>query len=74
MELVLAVLGAGPIGYFSPTRRIGVLIYLAAWVVVFIDLIMLTVVGGKERTEGEWRSLLADEVAPSGTDEHDGTD
>jgi hypothetical protein len=35
VELVLAVLGAGPIGYFTPTRRIGLLIYLAAWLVVF---------------------------------------
>ena len=35
MELILAVLGAGPIGYFTSTRRKGLLFYLAAWAVVF---------------------------------------
>lgn len=35
MELILAVLGAGPIGYFTPTRRMGLTVYLIAWAVVF---------------------------------------
>jgi hypothetical protein len=35
LELILAILGAGPIGYFTETRRKGLLIYLAAWAVVF---------------------------------------
>lgn len=35
MELILAVLGAGPIGYFAPTRRIGLTVYLIAWAIVF---------------------------------------
>jgi peptidoglycan/LPS O-acetylase OafA/YrhL len=35
MELVLAVLGAGPIGYFTATRRRGLVTYLIAWAVVF---------------------------------------
>jgi hypothetical protein len=35
MELILAVLGAGPIGYFTRTRRLGLLVYLALWAVVF---------------------------------------
>ena len=35
MELVLAVLGAGPIGYFTSTRRKGLLIYLAGWLILF---------------------------------------
>ena len=35
MELILAVLGAGPIGYFTPTRRMGLIVYLIAWAVVF---------------------------------------
>jgi hypothetical protein len=35
MELVLAVLGAGPTGYFTGTRRKGLTIYLIAWAVVF---------------------------------------
>jgi peptidoglycan/LPS O-acetylase OafA/YrhL len=35
MELILAVLAAGPIGYFAGTRRKGLTIYLIAWAVVF---------------------------------------
>jgi hypothetical protein len=35
MELILAVLGALPIGYVTSTRRTGLLIYLAAWAIVF---------------------------------------
>lgn len=35
MELILAVLGAGPIGYFIKTRRTGLIVYLVAWAVVF---------------------------------------
>jgi hypothetical protein len=35
MELILAVLGAGPIGYFTKTRRTGLIVYLVAWAVVF---------------------------------------
>jgi hypothetical protein len=35
MELILAVLGAGPIGYFTSSRRKGLIAYLIAWAVVF---------------------------------------
>ena len=35
MELILAVLGAGPIGYFTKTHRTGLVTYLVAWAVVF---------------------------------------
>jgi hypothetical protein len=35
MELILAVLGAGPIGYFTKTRKTGLITYLIAWAVVF---------------------------------------
>jgi hypothetical protein len=35
MELILAVVGALPIGYITSTRRTGLLMYLAAWAVVF---------------------------------------
>jgi hypothetical protein len=34
MELILAVLIAGPVGYFTPNRRRGLQIYLALWAVV----------------------------------------
>lgn len=35
MELILAVLVAGPVGYFTSTRRRGFITYLVLWVVVF---------------------------------------
>ena len=35
MELILAVLGAGPIGFFTKTRKAGLITYLVAWAVVF---------------------------------------
>jgi hypothetical protein len=35
MELILAILVAGPAGYFTQTRRRGLVIYLALWAVVF---------------------------------------
>jgi hypothetical protein len=35
MELIAAVLLAGPLGYFSRTRKLGLLRYLAAWAVIF---------------------------------------
>jgi hypothetical protein len=49
MELILAVLGAGPIGYFTSTRRKGLLVYLAAWTVVFpIQTIVVTSESGSD--------------------------
>jgi hypothetical protein len=35
MELILAILVAGPIGYFTETRKRGLLMYLALWAIVF---------------------------------------
>jgi hypothetical protein len=35
MELILAVLGAGPIGYLTSARRKGLVVYLVAWALVF---------------------------------------
>ena len=35
MELILAIAGAGPIGFVSPTRRRALTIYLCLWAVVF---------------------------------------
>ena len=35
MELILAILVAGPAGYLTATRGRGVLIYLVSWAVVF---------------------------------------
>jgi hypothetical protein len=35
MELILAILIAGPIGYFTDTRKRGLLVYLALWAIVF---------------------------------------
>jgi hypothetical protein len=35
VELILAILVAGPAGYLTATRRRGVVMYLVAWAVVF---------------------------------------
>ena len=35
MELIAAVLLAGPLGYFGRTRRQGLGLYLLAWAVIF---------------------------------------
>jgi hypothetical protein len=35
MELILAVVGAGPIGFFTKSRRMGLIVYLVAWAIVF---------------------------------------
>jgi hypothetical protein len=34
MELFVAILLAGPLGYLAPTRRLGLVIYLVVWAVV----------------------------------------
>jgi hypothetical protein len=35
MELIAAILLAGPLGYFGRTRRQGLCLFLGAWVVIF---------------------------------------
>jgi hypothetical protein len=35
MELIAAILLAGPLGYFAPTRRQALVRYLVAWAVIF---------------------------------------
>jgi hypothetical protein len=35
MELITAVVLAGPLGYAAPTRRLGLWLYLVAWAIVF---------------------------------------
>ena len=35
MELIAAILVAGPLGYFTPTRKRGLVLYLLAWGVIF---------------------------------------
>jgi len=35
MELIAAVLLAGPLGYFTQTRRLGLGLYLVVWAVLF---------------------------------------
>jgi hypothetical protein len=35
MELIAAILLAGPIGYFARTRKQGLALYLLAWAVIF---------------------------------------
>ncbi len=35
MELILAILVAGPVGYFTGRRKRGLVLYLALWAIVF---------------------------------------
>jgi hypothetical protein len=35
MELIAAILLAGPLGYFARSRRQGLMLYLIAWAIVF---------------------------------------
>jgi hypothetical protein len=35
MELILAVVAAGPIGYFTEARKRALVTYLALWAIVF---------------------------------------
>jgi hypothetical protein len=35
MELIAAILLAGPLGYFGGTRRRGLVLYLLVWAVIF---------------------------------------
>ena len=47
MELILAVLVAGPMGYFARTRKRGLTMYLVAWAIVFpIQTIVVYTEGG----------------------------
>jgi hypothetical protein len=34
MELIIAIALAGPVGYFAPNRRIGLIVYLCVWAAV----------------------------------------
>jgi hypothetical protein len=52
MELILALLGAGPIGFFSPTRRRALTIYLCLWAAVF-PVQTLVAAGGAEICTGD---------------------
>jgi hypothetical protein len=35
MELIAAIVLAGPLGYFGGTRKRGLVLYLMAWIVIF---------------------------------------
>ena len=35
MELILAIAGAGPVGFLTKTRKQGLVAYLALWAIVF---------------------------------------
>ena len=34
MELIIAIVLAGPLGYFAPDRRLGLILYLVVWAAV----------------------------------------
>jgi hypothetical protein len=51
MELILAIAGAGPIGYFTETRKRGLLVYLALWAIIFP--VQTVVVYSMDGSDGE---------------------
>jgi hypothetical protein len=55
MELILAIVGAGPIGFFSPTRRRALTIYLCLWAAVFpIQTIVVFSENGNDNNAMYW--------------------
>ena len=34
MELIIAIVLAGPLGYLAPTRKLGLILYLVVWAIV----------------------------------------
>lgn len=50
MELILAILVAGPVGYFTEPRKRGLTIYLALWAIAFA---IQTVVVYSSRDDGD---------------------
>ncbi len=62
MELILAILVAGPVGYLTSTRKRGLLTYLARWAIVFPvqTVVVVLDLGRRERPLllGPQRSLL----------------
>lgn len=55
MELILAILVAGPAGYFTETRKRGLIIYLALWAIVFpIQTVVVYSESGGDRDALYW--------------------
>jgi hypothetical protein len=59
MELILAILIAGPIGYFTDTRKRGLLVYLALWAIVFpIQTVVVFSDGGNDALYWVFNALI----------------
>jgi hypothetical protein len=53
MELITAILLAGPLGYFAPNRRLGLALYLVVWAAVLP--IQTIVVHGENPDDINWQ-------------------
>jgi hypothetical protein len=60
MELILAVTLAGPLGYFAPSRKLGLRLYLLAWALVFP--IQTIVVASENPDDMNWAYPLVNAV------------
>jgi hypothetical protein len=64
MELIIAIALAGPLGYFAPNRRIGLIAYLCVWAVVLP--IQTIVVHNENPDDFNWQYALVNAVILAG--------
>ena len=53
MELITAIVLAGPLGFFAPNRRLGLVLYLVVWAIVLP--IQTIVVHGENPDDINWQ-------------------
>ena len=59
MELIAAILLAGPLGYLSRTARRGLVLYLIAWAVIFpIQTVVVFADGGNDPLYWVFNALI----------------
>jgi hypothetical protein len=64
MELITAILLAGPLGYLAPNRRLGLIFYLLVWAAVLP--VQTLVVAHENRDDMNWAYPLVNAVVLAG--------
>jgi hypothetical protein len=64
MELITAIVLAGPLGYFARNRRLGLILYLVAWAIVLP--IQTVVVHSENPDDLNWAYPLVNAVILAG--------
>jgi hypothetical protein len=64
MELIIAVALAGPLGYFAPNRRVGLIAYLCVWAAVLP--IQTIVVHNENPDDINWQYPLVNTLVLAG--------